>query len=165
MIAAAPIGCAPSKGFLKTHPASPGGSFRPFQRDDNNTVAMATELLCAHYVFYEGALSPRYRLTNDFDVHLQLIIEISQVLCQHCTHLLLIVLVPGLTHTAGCGCPEPDITPTRVYGSGGASSCRQHVGPSKQNKSKSIYRDAQDPNKSVGTLTMIAALSTNKNKQ
>eukprot|EP00116_Pleurobrachia_bachei_P009793 sb/3470055/ len=41
----APIGCAPSKGFLKTHAASPGGSFRPFQRDDNNTVAMATELV------------------------------------------------------------------------------------------------------------------------
>eukprot|EP00116_Pleurobrachia_bachei_P015815 sb/3476077/ len=34
--------------------------------------------LCAHYVFYEGALSRRYRLTNDFDdVHLQLIIEMS----------------------------------------------------------------------------------------
>eukprot|EP00116_Pleurobrachia_bachei_P001994 sb/3462256/ len=27
----APIGCASSKGFLITHPASPGGSFRPFQ--------------------------------------------------------------------------------------------------------------------------------------
>eukprot|EP00116_Pleurobrachia_bachei_P009947 sb/3470209/ len=29
----APIGCAPSKGFFITHPASPGGSFRPFQRE------------------------------------------------------------------------------------------------------------------------------------
>eukprot|EP00116_Pleurobrachia_bachei_P015456 sb/3475718/ len=28
----APIGCAPSKGFFITRPASPGGSFRPFQR-------------------------------------------------------------------------------------------------------------------------------------
>eukprot|EP00116_Pleurobrachia_bachei_P002193 sb/3462455/ len=100
----APNGCASSKGFLKTHPAKPGGSFRHFHI--NKTVAMATELvnmetgmlklirkyqkllpevpkvlktalqLCAHNVFYEGALSRRYRLTNDFDVHLQLIIEI-----------------------------------------------------------------------------------------
>eukprot|EP00116_Pleurobrachia_bachei_P019019 sb/3479281/ len=29
-ITSAPIGCASSKGFLITHPASPGGSFRPF---------------------------------------------------------------------------------------------------------------------------------------
>eukprot|EP00116_Pleurobrachia_bachei_P018890 sb/3479152/ len=28
----APIGCASSKGFLITHPASPGGFYRPFQR-------------------------------------------------------------------------------------------------------------------------------------
>eukprot|EP00116_Pleurobrachia_bachei_P013420 sb/3473682/ len=36
--------------------------------------------LCAHRVFYEGAL---YRLTNDFDdVHLQLIIEINMIVIQ-----------------------------------------------------------------------------------
>eukprot|EP00116_Pleurobrachia_bachei_P006185 sb/3466447/ len=38
-------------------------------------VFSASLQLCAHNVFYEGALSRRYRLTNDFDVHLQLIIE------------------------------------------------------------------------------------------
>ena len=38
--------------------------------------------LCAHNVFYEGALSLRYRLTNGHfdDVHLQLIIEIVREL-------------------------------------------------------------------------------------
>eukprot|EP00116_Pleurobrachia_bachei_P006689 sb/3466951/ len=36
--------------------------------------------LCAYRVFYEGALSRRYRLTNDyFDVHLQRIIEIIRL--------------------------------------------------------------------------------------
>eukprot|EP00116_Pleurobrachia_bachei_P002138 sb/3462400/ len=69
----APIGCASSKGFLLTHPASTA----PF--NVNNTVAMATELesMVTGIMFYEGALSLRYRLTNDFDVHLQLIIETS----------------------------------------------------------------------------------------
>eukprot|EP00116_Pleurobrachia_bachei_P018416 sb/3478678/ len=44
--ASAPIGCASSKVFFITHPASPGVSFRPFQPLQ----------LCAHRVFYEGAV-------------------------------------------------------------------------------------------------------------
>eukprot|EP00116_Pleurobrachia_bachei_P017698 sb/3477960/ len=59
----APIGCASSKGLLIINPASPGAL-----------------QLCAHNVFYEGAISRRYRLTKDFDdVHLQLIIEIAAI--------------------------------------------------------------------------------------
>eukprot|EP00116_Pleurobrachia_bachei_P016853 sb/3477115/ len=84
----APAGCASSEGFLITHPASPSGSFRPFHI--NNAVAMATVCkqqlysfvpqLWAYKVFYEGVLSLRYRLTNDdFDVHLQPIIEIESI--------------------------------------------------------------------------------------
>eukprot|EP00116_Pleurobrachia_bachei_P009455 sb/3469717/ len=93
----APIGCASSKGFLIIHPASPGGFFRPFQRqkhgchgnsiDNYGDWHFKTHPLGAPQSFENinklplevpkvSSLSLRYRLTNDFDVHLQLIIEI-----------------------------------------------------------------------------------------
>eukprot|EP00116_Pleurobrachia_bachei_P010023 sb/3470285/ len=53
----APVGCASSKGFLITHPASPVGSFRPFQIT-RLPWQLSSSQLCAHNVFYEGALSP-----------------------------------------------------------------------------------------------------------
>eukprot|EP00116_Pleurobrachia_bachei_P009529 sb/3469791/ len=68
-----PLGAPQVPGFLKTHPAKPGGSFRHFHI--NKTVAMATELVTMGTGM--SSLSLRYRLTNGhFDVHLQLIIEI-----------------------------------------------------------------------------------------
>eukprot|EP00116_Pleurobrachia_bachei_P004918 sb/3465180/ len=51
-ITSAPIGCASIKGFLITHPASPGDSFRPFQI---YTVAMATVLVT---ISKTGAIVP-----------------------------------------------------------------------------------------------------------